>query len=591
MMMQHCRQSWEETESIIGFGLPPNAAIETPHRNTGLNQQTGTGPGASFTLPTNTLAARKLNMEPLKHESYSAEDWDPEPHGTEAKRGEHHNLRNQTPAQDRKKGGANVKQNILTTVTATQPGTTKQGVSSRGKSTKSADLPTTNLLLQTEVHKGTTRPTQSIPQPQLSEGPTRRPDDTLTHETTWPPSVKEAKEPTTPTKGTPNSQTVTDLKPTPDQTECSAVTGIEPPPTHRANLERDQELQSGSTSQGQEGPCLGLQPDIRDTVDSILPAPSEPGRRRKGQPATKDSTQDRAMYTLPTAKAKTAPPDAPMQVPTATKEDGPAPTLTPAQMHSIAKRRRQQARVKLPKSSTACFYLTTPVLIWGADGAFWIPIYKTEKGDIVIQSLPSGNIEDLSGALMAKIETACTFGCSKDRIDIVQMGKALITAHHHIQTAEGWMTARQATQHGPGQQINNFHVKRVYNLLLEGGGNIIINTTSNPQEAPSLIVAATMGYRIEQTKDSQLSGSLTYPQASLQRLGQHKGMSTGRRHFQVREALIQPTGEIILEPPIPGDNRVETPARTPLRDRTNPQSRTLDPKTVVQPEPTAVSER
>ena len=77
------------------------------------------------------------------------------------------------------------------------------------------------------------------------------------------------------------------------------------------------------------------------------------------------------------------------------------------------------------------------------------------------------------------------------------------------------MTARQATQHGPGQQINNFHVKRVYNFLLEGGGNIIINTTSNPQEAPSLIVAATMGYRIEQTKDSQLSGSLTYPQASL----------------------------------------------------------------------------
>jgi hypothetical protein len=269
-------------------------------------------------------------LEPLEHEPYTAEDRESEPKGTEAKRGEHHNLRNQTPAQDRKKGGANVKQNILTTVTATQPGTTKQGVSSRGKSTKSVDLPTTNLLLQTEVHKGTTRPTQSIPQPQLSEGPTRRPDDTLTHETTWPPSVKEAKEPTIPTKGTPNSQTVTDLKPTPDQTECSAVTGIEPPPTHRANPERDQELQSGSTSQGQEGPCLGLQPDIRDTVDSILPAPSEPGRRRKGQPATKDSTQDRAMYTLPTAEAKTAPPDARYRCPRQQRKMGqPQPSRQP----------------------------------------------------------------------------------------------------------------------------------------------------------------------------------------------------------------------------------------------------------------------
>jgi len=46
--------------------------------------------------------------------------------------------------------------------------------------------------------------------------------------------------------------------------------------------------------------------------------------------------------------------------------------------------------------------------------------------------------------VMTKIETVCTFGCSKDGIDIVRMGKALLTAHHHLQTAEGWMTALQA---------------------------------------------------------------------------------------------------------------------------------------------------
>jgi len=81
------------------------------------------------------------------------------------------------------------------------------------------------------------------------------------------------------------------------------------------------------------------------------------------------------------------------------------------------------------------------------------------------------------------------------------------------------MTARQAAQQGLGRLINNFRVERVYNLCLEGGGNIIINTTAKPQEAPTLTETATMGYRLEQTKDSQLTGSPTYPQASLQRLG------------------------------------------------------------------------
>ena len=107
---------------------------------------------------------------------------------------------------------------------------------------------------------------------------------------------------------------------------------------------------------------------------------------------------------------------------------------------------------------------------------------------------------------MTKIETVCTFDCPDEGIDLVKMGEALITAHHHIQTAEGWMTARQAIQQGPGRLISNAQVERVYNLLLEGGGNIIINTTANPQEAPTLTETATMGYRLEQTEDSQLTG-------------------------------------------------------------------------------------
>jgi len=277
-------------------------------------------------------------------------------------------------------------------------------------------------------------------------------------------------------------------------------------------------------------------------------------------------------------------------MPTDKKNEGPVPILTRAQLQSIAKRRRQKSRANPPKNPTACFYLSTPVLKWTTGGAIWMPIYKAEKDDIVIQSLPSGNIEDLSGALMAKIETVCTFGCPEEGIDIVQMGEALITAHHHIQTAESWMTARQATQQGPGRLISNAKVKRVYNLLLEGGGNIIINTTANSQEALTMTVAATMGYCIKRTKDSQPLDSPTYPQASLQRLGQLKGMRTGRKHFQVGEAKTQPNGNIILDPPLPCSKRLNTSTQAVPFNRTNPPSR-FDPVTVNQLESNAVSKR
>jgi len=153
------------------------------------------------------------------------------------------------------------------------------------------------------------------------------------------------------------------------------------------------------------------------------------------------------------------------------------------------------------------------------------------------------------------------------------------------------MTARQAAQQGLGRLINNFRVERVYNLCLEGGGNIIINTTAKPQEAPTLTETATMGYRLEQTKDSQLTGSPTYSQASLQRLGQYKGMSTEMRHFHACEVSVQSNGEIILRPPIPGDNRFDTPARAFSRNKINPQRLTSETKTDVQLESPSISER
>jgi len=224
------------------------------------------------------------------------------------------------------------------------------------------------------------------------------------------------------------------------------------------------------------------------------------------------------MSKLLTEGANVALPDDLEHVTTETMDNRPAPTLTQVEINSIEKRRRRQARAQQvdkrrpSKKSTACFNLSTSILVSTTEGARWISIYLAEKGHRVIQSLPSGKIEDLTGAVMTRIKTACTFDCPVGGIDVVKMGVALITAHHYIQTAEGWMTAREIALKGQGTLIAKHVLPRVYNLCLEGGGNIIINTSAHPQEAQTLTVAATMGCRFKPTKDPQNKGSLTYQQ-------------------------------------------------------------------------------
>jgi len=302
------------------------------------------------------------------------------------------------------------------------------------------------------------------------------------------------------------------------------------------------------------------------------------------------------MSKLPTEGAKVALPDDLEHETTETKDNGPAPTLTQVEINSIEKRRRRQARSQQDdkrrpiKKSTACFSLSTPILVSATEGAIWIPIYKAAKGLRVIQSLPSGKIEDLTGAVTTKIETACTFDCPVEGIDVVKMGAALITAHHHIQTAGGWMTARQSALNGQGTLMAKHVLPRVYNLCLEGGGNIIINTSAQPQEAPTLSVAATMGCRFKPAKDPQHKGSLTYSADNLQRLGRYKGMSTGKKHFSTGEVWTRPNGEIIILP-IPDEDRIEIPPRPFTSDISTLQTGALAPKTAGQLESAALNEK
>ena len=209
---------------------------------------------------------------------------------------------------------------------------------------------------------------------------------------------------------------------------------------------------------------------------------------------------------------------------------------------------------------------------------------------MVVQSLPSGKIEDLSVAMMTKIETVCTFECPASGIDIVKMGEARITAHHHIQTSEGWMTARQAAEMGHGALLTNQVFSRVYSLYLEGGGNIIIDTTATTQNVPTQIVAATMGCRFEPAIDPLHKGLLTYPDNIRVRLGQFSGMELGRKHFKANEVETLPNGELHFEtiptkridPPIPDEERPGTPLWPSMHDTTTLQKRVLASKTIAQ---------
>jgi len=195
----------------------------------------------------------------------------------------------------------------------------------------------------------------------------------------------------------------------------------------------------------------------------------------------------------------------------------------------------------------ACFSYDTRILMESRGSTFWEMIHKAEKGENVVQTLPSGNVDDLTDAIITPIKTNCSFDQpSTGGIDMVRMGSCCITPHHHILMADGWTTARQAADRGQGEILANFNIPRVYNLCLEGGGNILINTSSLPG-LTTLTTAATMGYRFEPATDSQHKGSLTYPEEVRNRLGRRQELQFGRKSFGPGDVQTLPNGELIFK--------------------------------------------
>jgi hypothetical protein len=103
MLMHHCRQSWEDSERVIGFGHPLKVATETPLLETELIKEAVTDLG---TPPLASNTARQLDMESLDRKSLTAEDKVPKSPSQESKKVEPPTPYNQTLGRDWKTGGA-----------------------------------------------------------------------------------------------------------------------------------------------------------------------------------------------------------------------------------------------------------------------------------------------------------------------------------------------------------------------------------------------------------------------------------------------------------------------------------------------------
>jgi len=134
-------------------------------------------------------------------------------------------------------------------------------------------------------------------------------------------------------------------------------------------------------------------------------------------------------------------------------------------------------------------------LILTAGVASWTQIRDVRGKATVIQTLPSGNIGDVSGAQLATLEKVWMCDGGEDEFDIVQVGKAYITANHPILIGEDWMLASQAAEKGHGKLSYDRDYSQLCSLQLATGGNVLINISISPDLPHVYTETATMGCR------------------------------------------------------------------------------------------------
>jgi len=87
---------------------------------------------------------------------------------------------------------------------------------------------------------------------------------------------------------------------------------------------------------------------------------------------------------------------------------------------------------------------------------------------------------------------------------------------------------------------------RVYNFCLEGGGNILINTSLQPG-VTTFTTAATMDYLFTPVSDSQQISSLSHPEDIRTQLGLRQDLSYGHARFLLGDVETLPNGELMFK--------------------------------------------
>jgi len=73
------------------------------------------------------------------------------------------------------------------------------------------------------------------------------------------------------------------------------------------------------------------------------------------------------------------------------------------------------------------------------------------------------------------------------------------------------MTALQAVQRGHGTPLQGHTYPQLFSLSLQGGGNILINTSNSAGDPPTWTGAATAGYRPDLSAEPKSDRFITYP--------------------------------------------------------------------------------
>jgi len=370
MMIQHCRQSWEESEATIGYGPPPTTAPTLTHQGEGPVKQREIAPLGLSTHTTRTTTARQLKMESPQQDNIPVKERDLVKSKVDGGTG--NNPHAQEPAQGLEKGKANERQQYhADNLMDPTVGTPTQGAKRGANKKKSRDSETTGPPPQAVASIDNTGTEQKGFQPHHKKANTpNHPDEILMSKDTEP-IAKDAINSPAQTEDTlnPSHQAGTDLarSPTgneglcphgrtgkperpdkelmrkdsgsapkqrqsqPRQIDRIALNGTEPPRLHPTTQKDGRGQLPGPTTQEPDGLILDPQSAITGFAEFTYTVSSGPGIWREEQLLEKYDTHNTDTSTLLNKGAKAALPGVLEPVSADTKDNEPVPTLTQAE--------------------------------------------------------------------------------------------------------------------------------------------------------------------------------------------------------------------------------------------------------------------